>query len=167
MRARRFTVVIADRSNGRIRRIGVNLRPMLVVGWGAAVLALVAMPILMGLGAKWSARGEIDELRTANLLLRDENNNYRAATGELTGQIQSLESVIEDLGARSLLDPAQAKAMARLPAMVKSRATGGAVQPSALSELAKAPWISPEDTFGALRDLLQGLENRLTYVRRD
>jgi murein DD-endopeptidase MepM/ murein hydrolase activator NlpD len=27
--------------------------------------------------------------------------------------------------------------------------------------------ISPEDTFGVLRNLLQGLENRLSYVRRD
>ena len=29
------------------------------------------------------------------------------------------------------------------------------------------PLSSPEDTFGVLRDLLQGLENRLTYVHRN
>ncbi|HWW87093.1 MAG TPA: M23 family metallopeptidase [Vicinamibacterales bacterium] len=167
MRARRFTVVIADRSNGRIHRIGVNLKPTFAFAGIVIVCSLLSVPVLMGLGAKWSARGEIDELRTANSLLRDENNNYRAATGELTGQIQSLEGVLTDLGARSLLDPAQAKAMSRLPALVKSSAAGGAVPPKALSELAKTPWISPEDTFGALRDLLQGLENRLTYVRKD
>jgi murein DD-endopeptidase MepM/ murein hydrolase activator NlpD len=33
--------------------------------------------------------------------------------------------------------------------------------------LAKAPISSPEDTFGVLRDLLQGLENRLRSVRHD
>jgi murein DD-endopeptidase MepM/ murein hydrolase activator NlpD len=33
--------------------------------------------------------------------------------------------------------------------------------------LATAPVSSPEDTFGVLRDLLRGLENRLRYVRRD
>jgi murein DD-endopeptidase MepM/ murein hydrolase activator NlpD len=38
---------------------------------------------------------------------------------------------------------------------------------SALSALSRAPISSPEDTFGMLRDLLHGLENRLRYVRRD
>lgn len=128
----------------------------------------MAIPVLMGLGAKWSATTEIDRLRTANSMLQDENGSYRAATGELTTQIQSLESVIEELGARSSLDPAQARAMAKLPAVVKTRAAGGVAQPNALiAEIAGAAFASPEDTFGVLRDLLRGLENRLSYLRRD
>jgi murein DD-endopeptidase MepM/ murein hydrolase activator NlpD len=164
MSARRYTVLIADRSSGAVRQVTVNLR-LTALG----VVATLALPILMGLGAKWSARGEIDQLRTNNASLAVENGSYRAATGELTSQIQSLESVINDLGARATLDPAQAKAMAKLPAIVKTRAAGGSNVPatSAMTEIATTVLSSPEDTFGVLRDLLQGLESRLRYVRRD
>src|SRR5262249_12747600 len=45
---------------------------------------------------------------------------------------------------------------------------GGNVQPNAaVSEIAKAAFSTPEDTFGVLKDLLQGLESRLRFVRKD
>ena len=167
MRARRYTVVVADRSSGVVRRLTISLRPTLSV-----VATVLALPVLIGLGARWSAKSEIDQLRTANAALEIENGSYRAATGELTTQIQSLEGVITDLGARSTFDPALARAMQKLPAVVKSRATGGGrsdnvQQSSALSEIAKAAFSTPEDTFGVLKDLLAGLESRLQFVRRD
>ena len=166
MRARRYTVVIADRSSGVIRRLTVGLQPTI-----GTALGILAIPVLIGLGAKWSARVEIDQLRSENTALEVENGSYRAATGALTAQIQSLESVITDLGERARVDPAQARAMQKLPAVVKSRAAGGtertAPPNAAVSEIAKAALSSPEDTFGVLRDLLRGLESRLSYVRRD
>ena len=164
MSARRYTVLIADRSSGVMRQLTVSLRTS-----AAGVVAALALPILMGLGAKWDSRTEIDQLRSANSSLTIENGSYRAATGELTSQIQSLESVINDLGARATLDPAQARAMAKLPAVVKTRAAGGMNVPAtpAMAQIASAVLSSPEDTFGVLRDLLQGLESRLRYVRRD
>ncbi len=55
------------------------------------------------------------------------------------------------------MDPALQAAMDRLPAIVKNRAMGGAASGGALTSL--TPGLgSPEDTFGLLRDLLQGLE---------
>jgi murein DD-endopeptidase MepM/ murein hydrolase activator NlpD len=164
MRARRYTVLIADRSSGVMRQLTVSQRPTII-----AVLAVMAFPVLMGLGAKWSSHSEIDQLRSANSSLTIENGSYRDATGELTAQIQSLETVINDLGARATLDPTQARAMAKLPAVVKTRAAGGTnVTPSAaMTEIATRALSSPEDTFGVLRDVLQGLESRLRYVRRD
>src|SRR4051794_14298099 len=120
MRARRYTVVVADRTSGVVRRATISLRP--AIGFVAFVLML---PVLVGLGAKWSARTEIDQLRSTNAALDVENGSFRAATGELTAQIQSLEGVIDDLGTRSKLDPVQLRAMQKLPAIVKSRATGG------------------------------------------
>ena len=57
------------------------------------------LPVLIGLGARWSALAEIAQLRATNATLEVENGNFRANTGELTTQIQSLESVIDDLGA--------------------------------------------------------------------
>lgn len=164
MSVRRYTVLIADRSSGVMRQVTVSLRATTIT-----VATVLALPILMGLGAKWSSRLEIDQLRSANSSLTIENGSYRAATGELSTQIQSLEGVINDLGVRATLDPAQARAMAKLPAIVKTRAAGGTnVAPSpAMTEIATAALSSPEDTFGVLRNLLQGLESRLSYVRRD
>jgi murein DD-endopeptidase MepM/ murein hydrolase activator NlpD len=165
MRARRYTVLIADRSSGVVRRVGVSLRPAIAV-----TLGILSIPVLMGLGAKWSAHAEIAQLESANSLLQAENGNYRQATGQLTGQIQSLEGVIDDLGQRASLDPEQARAIQKLPAVVKSHAVGGVTESNrALSEVISSlsSFSSPEDTFGVLRDLLQGLENRLTYVRRN
>jgi len=165
MRARRYTVLIADRSSGVVRRVGVSLRTAIAVALG-----ILSIPVLMGLGAKWSAHAEIAQLESANSLLQAENGNYRQATGQLTGQIQSLEGVINDLGQRASLDPEQARAIQKLPAVVKSHAVWGVTESNrALSEVISSlsSFSSPEDTFGVLRDLLQGLENRLTYVRRN
>ena len=120
MRARRYTILIADRSSGVVRRVTISLRPTLAV-----VSGILMLPVLIGLGAKWSARAEIDEVRGSNTILQEENGSYRAATGALTTQIQSLEGVINELGARATLDPAQARAMQKLPAVVKARAAGG------------------------------------------
>jgi murein DD-endopeptidase MepM/ murein hydrolase activator NlpD len=159
MSARRYTVVVADRSSGVMRHLTVNLRATVL---GCA--GVLALPILMGLGAKWSAQAEVDQLRASNSMLQLENGSYRAATGELTTQIQSLETVINDLGVRAQLDPVQARAMQKLPAVMKARASGGT---SAIAEIAAAAISSPENTFGVLRDLLNGLESRLSYVRRD
>ncbi len=160
MRSRRYTVIIADRSSGVVRRATISLRPLI-----ASVVAVLAVPILIGLGARWSALGELAQMRASTAVLEVENGSYRAATGELTGQIQSLEEVIDDLGTRATVDPAQARAMQKLPAVVKSRAAGGSSLNAAVSELSKLPINSPEDTFGVLRDLLQGLETRLSSVR--
>jgi len=164
MPGRRYTVLVADRSTGVLRRVTISLRVAISV-----VITVLMMPVLIGLGAKWSARHEISELRSMTMALQAENGNYRQATGELTSQIQSLENVIDELGARAALDPAQAKAMQKLPAVVKAKAAGGNVSTSAAVTdfLSTSLTSTPEDTFGLLRTLLQGLENRLRYVRRD
>jgi murein DD-endopeptidase MepM/ murein hydrolase activator NlpD len=163
MRARRYTVLIADRSSGVVRSVTISLRPVL-----AFVVGVLALPVLIGLGAKWSAQFEIDQVRIANSTLQDENSSYRAATGALTSQIQSLESVINELGTRSTLDPTQARAMQKLPAVVKARAAGGnSTSNAAVAAVLPTALTSPEDTFGVLRDLLRGLESRLRNVRMD
>lgn len=163
MRARRYTVLIADRSSGVVRSATISLRPTVLM-----VVGLFMLPILIGLGARWSARTEIKQVLTANARLEEENSSYRAATGELTTQIQSLETVIDDLGSRATLDPAQARAMQKLPAVVKARAAGGSQTSSAaVAAVLPTALTSPEDTFGVLRDLLGGLESRLRNVRVD
>ncbi len=80
--SRRYSILVADRSTGVVRRFNLSLRPAL-----ATVLGLFMLPVLVGLGARWSASAELDHLRVATGVLRQENASFRAATGELTGQI--------------------------------------------------------------------------------
>jgi murein DD-endopeptidase MepM/ murein hydrolase activator NlpD len=161
--ARRYTVLIADRSSGVVRRLTINLRVVALL-----IAAAVMLPVLIALGARWGDALERHQLQVMNNALQIENGNYRETTGELTTQIQSLENVIDELGSRSALDPAQAKAMSKLPAVIKARAAGGSLQASAaISNVISTSFSSPEDTFGVLRTLLQGLESRLRNVRRD
>jgi len=159
----RYTIVIANRGTGVVRRLTIGLRVA-----GLSVLVLFSLPVLIGLGARWSALADIKSLQTRSGSLEVENTSYRAATESLTSQLQSLQATVDDLGARSQLDPDAAKAMEKLPGTLKMRAVGGGgagpVIPSALF----APSLSsPEDTFGVLRDLLKGLERHLSLVKKD
>jgi murein DD-endopeptidase MepM/ murein hydrolase activator NlpD len=159
MTARRYTVVIADRSTGVIRRLTLSLRPT-----AAVAFVVLSLPVLVGLGARWSARAEIGQLRAGKEALEQENASYRAATGALTSQISSLQSAVSELGERTNVDPASLRAMNQLPAVVRSRAMGGTgttAQPPLLS----GSVISPEDTFGLLREILGALEGSLQLVR--
>jgi len=159
--SRRYTIVLADRRTGVVRRFTVGLWP--TVAAGTFVLAL---PVLIGTGAALKAKSEVFNLYATASALEIENANYRVATEALSGQIHGLQSAITELGARAALDPALAAAMNQLPAVVKNRAMGGAgVDAAALGALPALQ--SPENTFGLLREILQGIENRLTTVRSD
>jgi len=131
--------------------------------------AVVSLPVLIGIGAAWKAKSDVADLYTSERALQQENASYRTATAELTGQIQSLQTAIADLGARAALDPGLARAMETLPAFVKSRAMGGSVSGTPKQEAtytnALTALANPEDTFGLLRALLEGLESRLNLVQ--
>jgi murein DD-endopeptidase MepM/ murein hydrolase activator NlpD len=156
----RYTVLIASRATGVVRRLTIPLWPT-----AAILLGLASLPVLMGLGARWSASAEIDSLRESNAVLGMENESYRAATGELASQISALQAAVSELGERSRLDPATVKAIDNLPAVVKSRAMGGAPARSMEGAVASLAAPAPENTFGVLRDLLGMLETRLEHVR--
>ncbi len=167
----RYTVLVADRSSGVVRRATVPVRPAAI----AACLVL-ATPILIGMGAAWKTYSSVGDLRASHQALEIENANYREATEALAGQIASLQEAIVDLGDRSAMDPNLARAMNRLPAIVKARAMGGAApavgpRPESQQDLAYAQTLSalasPDDTFGLLRSLLGSLESRLHVVARN
>lgn len=163
MASRRYTILIADRGTGVVRRFTISLRPTL-----AFIGAVLALPILIGLGARWSARVEMADLKTANVALLMENESYRAATGQLASQVSSLQSAITELSERASVDPAVQKAMEKLPSLGRASAVGvgggGASQVPPRSVLSAAV-SSPENTFGLIRDLLGILETRLETVR--
>lgn len=166
MPSRRYTILVADRTSGVVRRVTVAVRLIVPL-----VCALLATPILIGFGAAWKGRNEVAQLRESHQALELENANYREATHALAGQIESLQSAISDLSSRSALDPNLAKAMSRLPALVKSRAMGGTTAgPRRDQDFSYARTLSalaaPEDTFGLLRTLLEGLQDRLNVLAR-
>jgi murein DD-endopeptidase MepM/ murein hydrolase activator NlpD len=129
------------------------------------VCLLVTVPILVGLGAAWKTRFEVSSLVASHQSLELENTSYREATKELAGQITSLESVIAEIGSQSALDPKLTRAMDKLPAVVKSRAMGGSSVIDRTAQTTLSSLTGPEDTFGLLRTLLEGLESRLSVVR--
>jgi murein DD-endopeptidase MepM/ murein hydrolase activator NlpD len=167
MASRRYTILIADRTSGVVRRVTISARPAVAVA-----CAMVTLPVLIGIGAAWKAKSDVSGVYSSQQALELENASYRTATEELSGQIESLQSAIADLGARAALDPSLARTMEKLPALVKARAMGGTSVPAAASakqESAYARTLSalanPDDTFGLLRTVLEGLESRLQSVR--
>lgn len=143
-----------------VRRFTISVRPTI-----ATVMALFSLPVLMGLGARWSAQSAIAQLQREKTALLVENASYREATGQLADQITSLQTTVDDLGARATVDPVASKAMDRLPAIVKNRAMGGGTPVSALAPMLDTALGSPDATFGVLQDLLSALHNRLEAMR--
>jgi murein DD-endopeptidase MepM/ murein hydrolase activator NlpD len=162
MPSRRYTIVVADRTSGVVRRATISVAPIAIT-----TCVVLVTPILIGLGASWKARIDTTDLYTSRQALEIENASYRAATEELAGQIESLQSAIADLSGRSALDPALASAMDKLPALVKARAMGGATEVDRTARKTVSALTVPEDTFGLLRGLLESLESRLHVVRRN
>jgi murein DD-endopeptidase MepM/ murein hydrolase activator NlpD len=161
MASRQYTIIVADRTSGVVRRATLSLRPVLI----ASGIVLV-LPVLIGIGAAWKAKSEIADLRASHETLEAENASFRTATQELGGQISSLESAIQDLGARSALDPNLARTMDKLPALVRARAMGGSTEADRTAQQTLSAVGTPEDTFGLIRTLLESLESRLHVVSR-
>lgn len=161
MRSPRYTIVVANRQTGVVRRFTIPLVPTL-----AGVVLTLALPILIGMGAALKAQNDVADLYASTAVLQVENANFRGATEALAGQIQALQSAITELGAKAALDPSLQAAMDKLPAVVKSRAMGGGSSEGAVAPI--TPGLrSPEDTFGLLRELLEGIESRLRNVATD
>ncbi len=159
MRGRRYSLVIADRQNGAVRRLTISLWPCVT-----GVLAILSLPILIGLGARWSARATISNLQSTNASLELENTSYRQATGQLAEQINALQSAVNELGEHAAVDPTASRAMERLPAIVKSRAMGGG-EGSGLGPVLTTAVAPPDTVFGVLSDLLGVIGSRLESVR--
>ena len=127
----------------------------------AALIGVVTIPLLIGLGASTVSPVEFEALRQSNESLRLENESYRAATGEFADQIASLQGALTQLGDQAQLDPAAREALSRLPAVIRSRAMGG----GAVASVPPMDSSSPDSTFGILRSLLGAVEGRLESLK--
>jgi murein DD-endopeptidase MepM/ murein hydrolase activator NlpD len=149
---------VADRTSGVVRRFTVSLRPAVAV-----ILCLFALPVLIGLGARWSAQAQIADLQGTNTLLQIENSSFREATSALSSQISSLQAAVDEIGAKAALDPNVDRAMRRLPAPVRDRAMGGGSL--SIAPVLNSAVATPDGAFGVLRDLLGAIEQRLASVK--
>jgi murein DD-endopeptidase MepM/ murein hydrolase activator NlpD len=155
----RYTVLIANRDSGVVRRFTITRRAAV-----AAASLVVGLPVLVGMGAATQARAEVAQLYASHEALEIENASYKANAEDIAEQIQGLQASLDDLGGKAALDPSLSSAMDKLPAIVRSRAMGETLKHAA----AIGPgFSSPEDTFGMVRDLLQGLESGLQVMRGD
>ena len=100
MLSKRYTLVLADRTTGVVRRFTVSVKPVLIT-----VVTVVTLPMLIGLGAALKASYDVATSFASNATLEFENANYRAATEQLAGQIMALQTAMSDLGAKAALDP--------------------------------------------------------------
>jgi murein DD-endopeptidase MepM/ murein hydrolase activator NlpD len=158
MRSPRYTILIANRKTGAIRRLSIARRTAIV-----SIAGLGLVPLLIGLGANSASPVELESLRLANESLKIENQSYRVATGELAEQISSLQGALTELSSQATLDPAARRALEELPAVMRSRAAGGggAVAPA----VAAAAAVPPDTTFGVLKSVLGAIESRLATVK--
>ncbi len=163
MKSRRYTIVIADRTTGVVRRWTLSLRPTLTT------LAVVfSLPVLVGLGTRWSTLAELSNIRKTAASLQLQNESFRAMTAELTDQVESVQAAVGDLSEKAILDPDSARALAKLPAAVRSRAMGGGSTATPIARSVLSPTLaSPEDTFGTLRLVLGRLTSRLELAQGD
>jgi murein DD-endopeptidase MepM/ murein hydrolase activator NlpD len=163
MKSSRALLFVGVRLGGTTRRVTLRVRTA-----ACLVAGFMVVPVLMGLGARWSAGLELAQLRTSNAELQLQNESFRTATGELSTQIAALQGVITQLGDRATTDPATAAAIQKLPAITRNRAMGGSPSAGATSQLLlSAAMSTPENTFGVLRDLLGALESRLRVVQNN
>src|SRR5688572_25472903 len=152
MRSTRYTIILANRESGVVRRFTLPLKPVFL-----GVLAVIAVPVLVGLGARWSAGAELTSLRQANGQLQVENDSYRQATGELAGQIAALQTAVDQLGNDVNLDPETRRAIQNLPKSLRDRAMGGGGTLQVNNQ--------PENTIGVLRGVLNVIDAQLSSVR--
>jgi len=89
MFARRYTVLVADRSSGVVRRLTIRLGVVV-----ASVTSVLMLPVLIGLGAKWSAQTQIDH---QNQRIDDEQSRIDALTKDLTGRMAAADALIASL----------------------------------------------------------------------
>lgn len=162
--SRRYSFIVVSHRTGKGRQVAVTARGLVA----AATCLLVMFPLLVAFGARSGAREQIAKLKGATEALEIENSSYRAATAELTTQIESLQALSNSLGTRVSTESGNAKALDRLSDLIRTRAAGGpeVAHVDASSRLSSA-LRSPEDTFGVIRDLLGILEARLRRFEGD
>ena len=154
----RYSIVIANRRTGVVRRFTMSVRSAVVVA-----VVVGAVPALLSIGAVRKAAWQRAQARSEMATLRLENATARAAAAALTAQIGSLQSAVDGI---SELAPTTTErtAMSRLPRAVQERALGG-LSPDAARRALESTTTAAPDPVGVVRQMLDALEAGLESAR--
>lgn len=157
MLSTRYSIIVANRRTGVVRRLTLSLRSVVT-----AAIVCGVVPALLSVGASRKASWQRAALESEIAELRGENATIRSATGALTAQISSLQKVVDDI---SQLSPTATErtAMARLPRTLQQQALGG-LSPAAARMAVAGPSVGP-DAMGVVRQMLTALEAGLETAR--
>jgi len=147
----RYSFIVANRKTGSSRRFTVQAWPIVVI-----LLLVLALPITWFLSARRVTQFEIENLRLKNARLEIENSSYRGKALDISAQIKSLRSAIEELSARSIIDTQNDRLIEKIHTF---KAIGLPAETEYEDKLT-------EQSFGLLGDLLGSLEDRLDTIRR-
>ncbi len=155
MPGKRYSLLVADRSSGVVRRLTVGLRPFVVL---AAVILTV--PIALTLHVGWSTQTRIDELSLENAKLIVENSTYRAAASELSTTMVSLQAALSSLATRTDIDPHLRTSVDRLPdgTHAAARVSSGEAPEATRQTLGRLHTL-----LGSLGRTLQGVREGVAY----
>ncbi len=145
----RYSLVIANRTRGKLRQVTFTTLPAVV-----ALIVFVGLPAGSLLLAQRDAVSEISRLRLQNARLELENTSYRAAAHDVASQMAALRLELTKLSGRNGIDPAMLSPVERLPDAAASASWQSATLPAAGSVLTR------------LRRLLGSIGDRLVRVRR-
>jgi murein DD-endopeptidase MepM/ murein hydrolase activator NlpD len=153
MLPKRYSLIVADRTSGVLRRFTLSVRPTL-----ALLAAMLALPVGLALQSRWSTATEIEQLQLRNATLAVENARFRTATTELSGRIAALQLAVGALRDRSVVDPRVRRAMGRLPRVDPTNPGNND------ASLRSVALNSPAETFSLLNDLLNMLDIQLVLA---
>ena len=147
---KRYSLLIADRNSGVLRRFTLGVRPFLVL-----TVALLTTPLGLTLYRGWSSQTQLEELLLRNAQLEIESSAYRTAAGELSTTMVSMQAALSSLASRTTMDPHLQTSVDRLPDFTHTAARlTSQTAPEATGQ-----------TLDRLHTLLGSLDRALQFVR--
>ena len=147
----RYSLILANRDTGFMRRVTLPVRQATTI-----LAILFAIPITWFVFSGLTAKSEITRLTLHNARLEIENASYRATANDLSIQIASLRTAIDNLDSRLTMDPQMRRSIERLPDATPAGLPLGIASESDQTGHA----------FNILDNLLRSLDGNLQIVRQ-
>ncbi len=150
MLRKQYSLIIADRENGKTHRFSFGVAPV------CGILALLlGLPAGFLIYAEWDTSVALGNLRLENAQLELENSGYRTLANDLPTHLTNLDETMAKLVERVDMAPAIIRSMSQLP---------DEIQVGSPKSLLDAE--NQLNSLDRLRGLLGSIDDQLTLVRR-
>ena len=150
MLRKQYSLIIADRENGKTHRFSFGVAPV------CGILALLlGLPAGFLIYAEWDTSVALGNLRLENAQLELENSGYRTLANDLPTHLTNLDETMAKLVERVDMAPAIIQSMSQLP---------DEIQVGSPKSLLDAE--NQLNSLDRLRGLLGSIDDQLTLVRR-